>query len=139
MPSPFETRMEAAQPLPDDKAPFPAADHPVIQPVRRDIAGHTADSAPEPRVNNGCNPFTTQTHAAGAPRCARHVLSDPTSFAPIVLALFAGILIISGAPGKRIRPLPHRRGATRRARRWQRRVGIALIAVGLVSFALAFF
>ena len=138
MPDQRENRSTTADPGPPDRRPD-------IGSARHDFAGHPIEQTAGPRVSDGCTHFATQSHGAGAARCARQTLADPTSIVPITLALIGGILIIGGAltsagkgPGKLIKPHPRRRGASLRSRKWRRRLGFPLIAVGLACLALIF-
>ena len=141
MPEQWENRSTATDPGPA----WSPGQRPDGGAVHHDLAGHPVDQTAEPRASKGCLHFAIQPHAAGTTHCARQTLADPTSTAPVILALIGGILIIAGAlthvgkgPGKLIKPDPRRRGATRRARRWQRGAGLTLIAIGLICLALIF-
>ncbi|WP_231730429.1 hypothetical protein, partial [Novosphingobium sp. Fuku2-ISO-50] len=140
MPDQWENRSTTSDP-----GPPPTDRRPDAGSVRHDFAGHPIDQTAVPRVSEGCSHFATQSHGAAAARCARQTLADPTSIVPITLAVIGGILIIGGAltsagkgPGKLINPHPRRRGASLRARKWRRRLGFPLIAVGLACLALIF-
>jgi hypothetical protein len=80
-----------------------------------------------------------------ASACDRSTLQDPTSFAPILLIMAGGILIVTGAltaagkgPGARIQPGSRRSRARRRAKRQRWWLGAVLIVAGLVAFGLIF-
>lgn len=141
MPDQWENRSTP----PDPGPPFSAGRQPDTWQAHHDFAGQPIDQSMEPRAADGCSHSTTQLHAAGAARCARQTLADPTSIVPITLVLIGGLLIIGGAltnagkgPGKLIKPQSRRRRASLRAQLWRRRLGFAMIAVGLAFLALIF-
>jgi len=114
---------------------------PTIVPVRRDLAGHTAEWQPD----KGCHHDRGQAGVNGALPCDRSAFSDPSSFAPILLVMVGGILIVSGAltamgkgPGALIQPHSRSRRAKQRATRRRRWVAAVFIIAGLCAFALIF-
>ncbi len=85
------------------------------------------------------------THAAGTARCVSQAIDDPTALGPILIAPASGALIILGAltylgrgPGKLIKAKSRRRSASRRAQRWRRRIGVALVVLGVSGLVCAF-
>jgi hypothetical protein len=140
MPDPTPSSSATTQSAKDDLPAY----RPMVLPVRRDLAGHPLDNAPEPRTD-GCGHGARQSRGATSQTCPRHAVPDPSSVVPLILALIAGTLIIVGVltaigrgPGKLIRPKPRRRGATKRARRMRRATGSALIVAGFVVIGLIF-
>ncbi len=136
--TPSSSSSASAQAAQDDLPVY----RPIVLPVRRDLAGHPVDSAPEPR-NDACGHIARPSHGATSPPCPRHAIPDPSSVVPLILALIAGALIIVGVltalgrgPGKLIRPKPRRRGATKR--RLRRAIGTALTFAGLIVIVFAF-
>ncbi|WP_420382049.1 hypothetical protein [Novosphingobium sp.] len=149
MPDPVETQTApASSGTPstgaDSTAPAGGARHTVAV-VRRDMSGQVIDAVPVVRTAANCSHGGPGPHAPGVPLCAPQQIHDPTSVGPILVALVCGILIVCGAltftergPGKLIKPKPRRRGATQRARRWRRRVGAALVVLGVLGLVRAF-
>ena len=149
MQSPVETQTATAPPSPDravsDGTPLAGATQPAVHIVQRDMAGQVIERAPLARVDDECGYVSARVHAPVSPLCAPHPISDPTSVGPIIVAVISGILIICGTltfngrgPGKLIRPKPRRRGATHRARNWRRRIGGALVLMGIIGLARTF-
>ena len=110
--------------------------------ARRDMAGRVIGQASD---DAACSHVGSRTHAAGTPLCAPAPIGDPTSFGAPVAAVVCAVLIVGGVltfmgrgPGRLIRPRPRRRGATQRARRWRRSIGVVLVVVGVIGLVRSF-
>jgi hypothetical protein len=110
-----------------------------IQPPGNDMAGHAVGWQPQIAT---CHEIPALLHKPGAQPCPRQPMSDPSSFAPIVLALAGGLLILCGwlttagrGPGALIKP--HRQGRRSAAKAQRRRymVGGPMIVVGVLCVA----
>lgn len=90
-----------------------------------------------------CQSGRASATANDAIRCARQTLPDPTSLAPILLTIAAGILIIGGAltmankgPAALLKPRSRSRREVRRLQGRRRIAGLALIGAGIGSLLM---